>query len=142
MPAPPDARSIEAMNVPASRLDSNKQTVLAFYEIAMNNKDSEGASHLIGRRYIQHDPGIADGVDGLNDFIDYLRETFPELRADVKRIFTDGDFVIAHVHRVRVPGHRGSALVDIFRLENGRIVEHWGVSEPVPDQAENANGMF
>jgi predicted SnoaL-like aldol condensation-catalyzing enzyme len=50
--------------------------------------------------------------------------------------------VIAHVHGVRVPGQRGSAIVDIFRLEHGRIVEHWDVMQAIPDQAENANGIF
>lgn len=142
MPAALRERSIGTMVVPDSKPDSNKQTVLAFYQVAINSKDIEGASRVVGRCYIQHDPRIADGVEGLNDFINYLRDTFPELRADVKRIFTDGDFVIAHVHWVRVPGNRGSGVVDIFKLENGRIVEHWGVSEPVPEQAENANGMF
>lgn len=144
MPALPGARTIGTMNQanPESRLESNKQTVLAFYEAAMNNKDFETAASLIGRRYVQHNPRIADGVDGLNGFVDYLRETFPELRADVRSIFADGDFVIAHVHGVRVPGQRGSAIVDIFRLEDGKIVEHWDVSQPVPEEAENPNGMF
>jgi predicted SnoaL-like aldol condensation-catalyzing enzyme len=71
-----------------------------------------------------------------------LRETFPELRAEVKRIFAEGDFVIAHTHGVREPGQRGTAIVDIFRLENGRIVEHWDVMQPIPETALNDNGMF
>jgi predicted SnoaL-like aldol condensation-catalyzing enzyme len=71
-----------------------------------------------------------------------LRETFPELRAEVKCIFAEGDFVIAHTHGVREPGQRGTAIVDIFRLENGRIVEHWDVMQPIPETALNDNGMF
>jgi predicted SnoaL-like aldol condensation-catalyzing enzyme len=137
----PPARS-EVDDTPASRLDANKQTVRAFYEAAINNKDFETASKLIGPHYIQHNPLIADGIDGLSDFVAYLAVTFPRLRAGIKRIFADEDFVIAHVHGVRVPGQPGSAIVDIFKLEHGRIVEHWDVTQAIPEQSENANGMF
>jgi predicted SnoaL-like aldol condensation-catalyzing enzyme len=64
------------------------------------------------------------------------------LRAEIKNIFAARDFVIAHVHGVRVPGHRGSAIVDIFKLENGTIVEHWDVKQPIPEEPENPNGMI
>lgn len=126
----------------ASGLGTNKQTVLAFCELALNDKDFDRACRLVGPRYVQHNPLIADDVDGLKGFIDYLRVTFPRLRAEVKQIFAEGAFVVAHVHGVRVPGQRGSAIVDIFRLENGKIVEHWDVIQPIPEQAENPNGMF
>jgi predicted SnoaL-like aldol condensation-catalyzing enzyme len=72
-----------------------------------------------------------------------MKETFPELRAEIKKIFAEGDFVIAHVHGVRVPGQRGTAIVDIFRLdEEGKLIEHWDVMQDVPEKAENENGMF
>jgi predicted SnoaL-like aldol condensation-catalyzing enzyme len=131
--------NLEADN---SQLEANKRTVLAFYEAGLNRKDFGAASALIGPRYVQHNPLIADGVDGFEAFVAYLRETFPGLRAEVKRIFAEGDFVVAHVHGVRVPGQLGSAIVDIFRLEDGRIVEHWDVMQPVPEDAKNPNGMF
>ncbi|MEV6031447.1 nuclear transport factor 2 family protein [Nonomuraea sp. NPDC052116] len=126
-----------------SRLESNKQTVLAFYEVGLNQKDFEAASKLIGDRYVQHNPRIADGIEGFEAFVGQLRADFPALRAEVKKIFADGDFVIAHVHGIRVPGQLGTAIVDIFRLdENGKIVEHWDVMQPIPETAENQNGMF
>ena len=50
--------------------------------------------------------------------------------------------MILHVHAVREPGERGGAIVDIFRLENGKIVEHWDVVQTIPEKAANSNGMF
>jgi predicted SnoaL-like aldol condensation-catalyzing enzyme len=54
----------------------------------------------------------------------------------------DGDFVILHVHSVREPGERGSAIIDIFKLESGKIVEHWDVIQPIPEKPANPNTMF
>jgi len=122
--------------------EANKSTVMAFYEAAINRKDFEAAAKFIGARYVQHNPLIADGIDGFQTFVGYLRQTFPKLRAEIKRIFADGDFVIVHTHGIREPGQRGSAIVDIFRLEGGKIVEHWDVMQPVPENASNQNGMF
>ena len=127
---------------PDPKLEMNKQTVLAFYEAGINNKDFDAASKFIGERYVQHNPLIADGIDGFRAFVSYLKTTFPELRAEVKNVFAEGDFVVGHVHGVRVPGQRGSAIVDIFRLEDAKIVEHWDVMQPIPEDAVNENGMF
>jgi predicted SnoaL-like aldol condensation-catalyzing enzyme len=57
-------------------------------------------------------------------------------------VFADGDSVILHVHALREPGTRGHAIVDIFRLEDGKIAEHWDVVQPTPEKAANPNGMF
>ena len=62
--------------------------------------------------------------------------------SEIKRVFGDGDYVIVHVHAVREPGTRGSAIVDIFTLENGTIVERRDVIQPIPEKAANTNGMF
>ena len=121
---------------------ANKKAVVAFYEAAINQKDFTAASQFIGPRYTQHNPNAADGPEGFKRFIDFLREKFPTAHSDIKKVFADGDYVILHVHAVREPGTRGNAIVDIFKLENGKIVEHWDVVQPIPEQAANNNGMF
>ncbi len=63
-------------------------------------------------------------------------------RSEIKRSFVDGDYVILHVHAIREPGTRGNAIVDIFRLENGKIVEHWDAVQPIPENSANNNTMF
>ena len=123
-------------------LDRNKETVRAFYQAAINDKDFAAARALIGPRYVQHNPRIADGIEGFAGFVAQIAAEFPGLRAEVKGLWAEGDRVIGHVHGVRVPGQRGTAIVDIFRLEEGLIVEHWDVMQPVPEEAANGNGMF
>ena len=122
--------------------EANKKVVLDFYEKAINQKDFEAASKHFGNRYVQHNPVAADGPEGLKAFLGFLKEKFPQSRSEIKRVFADGDYVILHVHAVREPGTRGSAIVDIFKLEGGKIVEHWDVIQPIPEKAANNNSMF
>ncbi|KQP44647.1 nuclear transport factor 2 family protein [Pseudorhodoferax sp. Leaf274] len=122
--------------------EANRQTVLAFYEKGLNQKDADAALQYVGDRYIQHNPGAEDGPEGFRKFIGFLRDKFPQSRSEIKASFVDGDHVILHVHAVREPGTRGSAIVDIFRLEKGRIVEHWDAVQPIPEKAANGNTMF
>jgi predicted SnoaL-like aldol condensation-catalyzing enzyme len=122
--------------------EANKKTVIAFYEAGLNQKDFAKAAQYFGPRYIQHNPNAADGPEGFKRFVEFLREKFPQSHSEIRQVFADGDYVILHVHAVREPGTRGNAIVDIFRLENGKIVEHWDVVQPIPEHAANANGMF
>ncbi len=122
--------------------ERNKKIVLAFYEAAINQKDFAAASTYLGTQYKQHNPRAADGPAGLQAYLQFLKEKFPASHSEIKKVFTDGDYVILHVHAVRVPGTRGSAIVDIFRLENGKVVEHWDVIQEIPEKAANGNGMF
>jgi predicted SnoaL-like aldol condensation-catalyzing enzyme len=122
--------------------EANKKTVVEFYEKALNQKDFEAASKHFGSRYVQHNPNAPDGIDGFRTFLGLLREKFPQSKSEIKRVFAAGDYVILHVHAVRTPGERGSAIVDIFKLEDGKIVEHWDVVQPIPEKAANSNGMF
>ena len=122
--------------------EANRKAVLAFYDKGLNQKDADAALAYVGDRYVQHNPTAPDGPDGFRKFIGFLREKFPNSHSEIKRSFVDGDYVILHVHAVREPGSRGVAIVDIFKLENGKIVEHWDVVQPVPETPANNNTMF
>ena len=126
----------------AADLEANKKTVLAFYEAGLNKKDFEAAAKFFGPKYIQHNPGAQDGIEGFKAFLAFLREKFPNSHSEIKKVFAEGDYVILHVHAVREPGTRGRAIVDIFRLENGKIVEHWDVAQDIPEKMPHNNGMF
>ena len=126
----------------AQQMEANKKAVVAFYDTAINKKDFEAASRYIGSRYVQHNPGAADGIEGFKAFLGFLREKFPNYHSDIKRVFADGDYVILHVHNMREPGTRGRAIIDVFKLENGKIVEHWDVAQDIPEKMPHNNGMF
>jgi predicted SnoaL-like aldol condensation-catalyzing enzyme len=126
----------------AAQMEANKKTVAALYDAALNKKDFEEAKKYLGNRYVQHNPTAKDGPEGLQGFINFLKDKFPNNKSEIKRIFADGDYVIVHVHAVREPGTRGSAIIDIFKLENGKVVEHWDVVQPIPENPQNNNGMF
>ena len=131
-----------ALAVDAAQMEQNKKTVAALYDAVLNKKDFDEASKYLGPRYTQHNPTAKDGPEGLKGFVAFLKEKFPNNRSEIKKIFADGDYVIVHVHAVREPGTRGNAIVDIFKLENGKVVEHWDVVQPIPETAQNSNGMF
>ncbi len=126
----------------AGQLEANKKVVAEFYDLAVNQRNFDAAAKFLGPRYIQHNPHAIDGPAGLKAYIAFLREKFPAYHSDIKRVFADGDYVILHVHNVPTPGSRGNAIVDIFRLENGKIVEHWDVRQEIPEQSANSNTMF
>jgi predicted SnoaL-like aldol condensation-catalyzing enzyme len=123
-------------------LEANKKVVREFYDSLINKKDFKAASKYIGNRYIQHNPLVADGPEGLKAFVNFLKSDYPDARSEIKRIFADGDYVIIHVHSVRIPNTRGRAIFDLFKLENGKIVEHWDAIQEIPESSANPNGMF
>ena len=122
--------------------EANRQAVLAFYDLGLNQKDADAALKYVGNRYVQHNPNAMDGPDGFRKFVAFLRDKSPQSHSEIKASFVDGDYVILHVWAVRDPGTRGNAIIDIFKLERGKIVEHWDAVQPIPEKSANDNTMF
>jgi predicted SnoaL-like aldol condensation-catalyzing enzyme len=127
---------------PAATLEANKKVATGFYEAAINRKDYAAASQYLGAQYKQHNPTAADGAEGLKSFIDFLKAKFPQQRGEIKQVIAERDLVVLHVHSTRGDGTPGRAIVDIFRIANGKVVEHWDVIQDIPEKAANQNGMF
>jgi predicted SnoaL-like aldol condensation-catalyzing enzyme len=124
-------------------MNNNKETVRAFYELAFNKKQPEEAvSRYVGSRYTQHNPMAADGPQAFIEFVGWYTGENPELRVDIKRLIVENDLVVTHSLITASLSDRGTAAVDIFRLEDGKVVEHWDVLQPVPETAANDNTMF
>lgn len=123
-------------------VEQNKQTVVAFFLRTFNDRDPVGAADTyMGERYIQHNPGAADGREGFLAFAHASQERAPAMRVEVKLVIGEGDHVVTH-SRFTIPGAPDRSIMDIWRLEDGRIVEHWDVIQTVPETAANGNTMF
>ncbi len=122
--------------------NQNVETVRKFYDALVNQKNFDLARTYTGPTYTQHNPAIADGLEGLRAFVEMLKQDFPEARSEIKKAFAVGDHVFLLVHNRRFPDARGRAIADLFRLENGKLVEHWDVIQDIPEASSNQNGMF
>ena len=92
--------------------------------------------------YIQHSPHVPDGRDAVIEFFAARMEKYPQSTIEIKRGAADGDLVWLHLHSRRTPDALGSAIIHIFRMEDGKFAEHWGVGTPVTDDALHDNTMF
>jgi predicted SnoaL-like aldol condensation-catalyzing enzyme len=126
-----------------SDLERNKQVVLDFFELAFNQKRvDEAVDRYIGPTYTQHNPLVPDGPEAIRGFAKQIVAEFPELHLEFKRVIAEGDLVAVHVRGKQRPADRGLVSIDIFRVENGRLVEHWDVAQEIPETAANDNGMW
>jgi predicted SnoaL-like aldol condensation-catalyzing enzyme len=122
---------------------SNKALVTEmFQKMFVENKVADYADTYFAPDFIEHDPLSSNGTKALKAFFKDFYKKNPNSITAVKRMVADGDRVYVHFHSQNGPSDRGVAGVDIFRVENGRIVEHWGVIQPVPEKSANTNTMF
>lgn len=122
--------------------DANTRLVLEFQRVVLNGKNADAAPKYVSEGYIQHNPRVPNGLDALQRFVRGLASISPVPNATVKRVVAQGDLVVLHSHVQRNAEDRGTAQVDIFRVQDGKLVEHWDVMQPVPETAANTNSMF
>lgn len=151
---------IVLINPDDRRAVRNKETLLGFYELAINNKKPEEAAAMyVAPGYIQHNPLIPDGSEALGRYFAQITTDFPRARVVVHRIIAVGDYVWAHVNFLNINNNDledpGIAGVDIWKMDDeGNALEHWDTLQPAgtPDDAApwvapglpraNQNGMF
>jgi predicted SnoaL-like aldol condensation-catalyzing enzyme len=126
-----------------SDIERNKQNVVEFYELAFNAKQPERAvEKYVGPQYIQHNPQAPDGAEAFIGFVKGFAGQFPELSIEIKRVVGEGDIVVTHGLVKTSTEDRGMVAADFFRLQDGKIVEHWDVLQPFPETSANDHPMF
>jgi predicted SnoaL-like aldol condensation-catalyzing enzyme len=133
-----------ALSVPAhADATANKQLVLDFMKMLfVDHKVDEAIDKYLDPNYIQHNPAVPTGSAPVRAFFKDFYQRQPGATIEIKRALADGDLVAVHYRAVFTPGERGFAVVDIFRVKDGKLVEHWDVLTPVPEKSANENGMF
>lgn len=122
------------------RVESNKKMVTEFYQSLFGDKDLSVIDKYIAEDYIQHNPGVADGREALKNALGNWFVNSPKEKVDIQHIAADGNLVFLHVRSHF--GEKTVAVVDIFRVENNIIREHWDIIQAVPDSAANDHPMF
>lgn len=122
-----------------STAERNKTIVVDGFK-AFAAGDVEVLRTLLREDFVEHSPGNPSGRDAFVDFI--AASPVAAARLDLKRVVADDEYVVMHYLMTPEGDERGVAVVDIWRMVDGRIAEHWDVVQPVPDAAETPNGMF
>lgn len=124
----------------------NLENTIALYDGMINKKQAhDTVPKYVADGYVQHNPLVPDGPDGLAAAFSALTDIHPDASVTPVRVIAVDDWVFAHVHFVNLynddPDDRGIAGVDILRFsDDGRAVEHWDVLQPIVDPATAAHG--
>ncbi|WP_183030161.1 ester cyclase [Altericroceibacterium spongiae] len=104
--------------------------------------DASRVDEFIHPDYIQHSTAASEGREGLRAFFADRADRFPDVKMAIKGAFADGDYTIFQIHTIRHDGDPGMAIVDIFRMEEGRVREHWEVLQEIPAKLPHNNGIY
>jgi predicted SnoaL-like aldol condensation-catalyzing enzyme len=122
---------------------TNTHTVLAFEETVYNKHHvKEGFDRYVGPNFKQHNPTLPDDRDAaITALTNLITNVYPGSRIVVERTVAQGDLVAAQLFWDQKPGAGGGvSMLEIYRLENGKIVEHWGVAQPLADKPASDSG--
>ena len=127
--------------LPPRREAENMATVGAYADGLFRRKDFGVIDQFMAPDFVQHNPHAPDGVQGVKDFAEHFIAGNPEMIAEGKRFAASGDYVFVHSLLKLKPQDGGQAVVDIFRLKDGRIAEHWDVMQDIPEKTASGNPM-
>lgn len=121
--------------------EENKQLALTAYQRIFGDQDLNAIDEYMSKDFIQHNPAIADGPDGVRTLVQMLAlQGVPKQQIEFKHILAEGDIVFLH-SRYEMAGKEWR-FVDLYRIENGKLAEHWDAMQQLPDERANNNPLF
>lgn len=125
------------------QLEKNKQVVRLFWETLFNLCDYEKAATYISDNYKQHNPKVKDLKTGFLKYFAHFNKNKPNRFTEIKRIIAEDDYVVVHsLVKATDCFDLGRAHMDMFKVKDGLIIEHWDVVQPIPETSMNDNTMF
>lgn len=123
---------------------TNKEIVQEFTKIVFNEKNLDVLEQYMKEDYIQHNPTVEQGRAGFLDFAkNRFFKTHPEVKLIIKHIYEEGDTVICHNHVICEPGENENIVFDVYRLEDGKLAEHWDcIQHLTKEQIESKDKLF
>jgi predicted SnoaL-like aldol condensation-catalyzing enzyme len=122
---------------------STREVIDGFEKLGIDEHNPQGAvMKYFSADVIDHEPTVAGDRQSIIDYLNKKDWSSGVPKRTIKHIVVEGDLAVVHHHLVRKPGQRGIAAVDIFRVKDGKVVEHWDVLQPVPETDTNKHGMF
>jgi len=123
-------------------LERNKENAIAFYKTAYEGNPKEAVENYVDNQYIQHNPDVADGLDGFINYFERMKTEYPEKSIEFVRCIAQGDLVALHTHQTW-PGNDEYVTMDFFRFDDhGKICEHWDAIQQIPKESANPNAMY
>ncbi|GAQ55200.1 nuclear transport factor 2 family protein [Streptomyces acidiscabies] len=120
----------------------SRQVVLNLFDVVAVQRDLSALDQYIAEPFHQHTPGVADGIAAFKARLEGSYAAYPELRMTVARVVAEGNLVAVHHHFQANADDRGMAVVDLFLVSGGKVVEHWDVVQSVPEELEDVASMF
>lgn len=109
----------------------SKEIIRRFYQEFFNDHDVDAALKYVREDYIQHNPGVAQGRAGLMEGFREKFKTEPTFHLEIKLLISDGDMIAVYLKNVDPAGNTKCRVVDIYRVQDGKLAEHWDVLQPV-----------
>lgn len=123
-------------------LEENKKNAIAFYKTAYEGNPKKAVEQYVGSEYIQHNPDVADGLQGFIKYFERMQTEYPKKSVEFVRCIAEGDLVALHTHQIW-PGNDQYITMDFFRFDNkGKICEHWDAIQNIPEKSANSNTMY
>jgi len=107
-----------------------KEMIEAFYKEFFNDHKIEAADQYVREDYIQHNPGVDQGRECLKQAFAEKFKTEPTFHLNIIRIIVEDDMAAVYLKNVDPEGNTKARVVDIYRIQDGRLAEHWDVLQP------------